>query len=316
MKKVVFISGTSHSASTLLDLMLSNNPKVYSVGEVHAFFHPFSTHHINPICGCGKTNCIEWDGIKRVGKWKFYQEIFKRHSEVDTIIDSSKEPAWIKEQIQNLKSQDIKFHNLLIWKTPNEYAFSLSKRGKGSKWKTWLDYHTTYLSIVNDKNFRSVKTSDLLDDPKCTLNQICKILCIAPTDDQELYWNSVHHTLYGSAASRIHLHEPNSPEFKRLEKYIINKESQGQKSKYDMNKYRTIYKGNSKSSPFVMSQIEKNTKAKYIADYLFLFDVSKSREKADNELDFPYYPFPLWYIFRIIKRLFRSRFKVKTETYR
>jgi hypothetical protein len=107
MKKVVFIGGTAHSASTLLDLMLSNNPSVFSIGEVSALFYPLKSHHINPICGYGSENCPEWTSIKVKRKKYLYATIFKRHPEIDTIVDSSKDVTWIKDQTKRLESNNI-----------------------------------------------------------------------------------------------------------------------------------------------------------------------------------------------------------------
>ena len=44
-KKLVFIGGTARSGSTLLDKIISNDPKVMSLGEIHAIFCPTRKHH-------------------------------------------------------------------------------------------------------------------------------------------------------------------------------------------------------------------------------------------------------------------------------
>lgn len=80
-----------------------------------------------------------------------------------------------------------------------------------------------------------------------------------------------------------------------------------------MNKYRTIYKGENKSSTSVMSQIENNKKAKYISDYIMSFNVLNPSVKLDDGLDFAYKPLPLWYFLRIINRLYRSIFTINMK---
>ena len=47
--QVIFITGTSYSASTLLDMILSNDKNGFSLGEVNAFFRPYRKHHIEQI---------------------------------------------------------------------------------------------------------------------------------------------------------------------------------------------------------------------------------------------------------------------------
>jgi hypothetical protein len=311
-KTVIFIGGTSHSASTLLDLMLSNNPKVYSIGEVESFFHPFRPHHINPICGCGKVRCPNWDGLKDIGKWELYSEIFKQHPEIDIIVDSSKDPLWIKEQNKNLKYKNINTYNLLIWKTFNEYIFSLSKRSNQKKWKSWISYHVEYLSMYGYKEFYSVRTSNLLSNPQRVLSSICDSLNIEMIDSQELYWNKVHHTLFGSAASRIHLHEKNSTEFIRLKRFIENKESEGQDDIYDMKKYRSIYKGKKSSEMMPLVKTRSDKKIKYISKYIDAHSIFK---KSDTH-EFTYKPQFWLHHLKAAKRLYKAIFKEKYETYR
>lgn len=65
--KVIFVCGSAHSGSTFLDLMLSNNKKGLSLGEVRSLFYPTNIHHINPICGCGSRNCHLWQVVKKRG---------------------------------------------------------------------------------------------------------------------------------------------------------------------------------------------------------------------------------------------------------
>ena len=57
MKKVIFIGGTSYSGSTFFDMILANDPKGFSCGEVNALFNPYRPHHTDPLCGCGDINC-------------------------------------------------------------------------------------------------------------------------------------------------------------------------------------------------------------------------------------------------------------------
>ncbi len=58
MKKVIFITGTGRSGSTLLDMMLGNDPKGISLGEVVALFRPYRPHHLLKNKDCFGEN--EW----------------------------------------------------------------------------------------------------------------------------------------------------------------------------------------------------------------------------------------------------------------
>ena len=118
MKKVVFIGGTSYSGSTFLDLMLSNADNGFSCGEVSAFFRPFRSHHLDPKCSCGDPTCCIWEKIGRYGERGVYEGIFKEMPHIDFVVDSSKNPLWIKDQIKNLRDSEVEIINILSWVFP------------------------------------------------------------------------------------------------------------------------------------------------------------------------------------------------------
>ena len=45
-RMVIFVGGTSFSGSTLVDMMLANDPAGLSCGEVYAIFYPYRRHHL------------------------------------------------------------------------------------------------------------------------------------------------------------------------------------------------------------------------------------------------------------------------------
>lgn len=285
-----------------------------------ALFHPERTHHIDPICGCGIKKCPEWVGIKKAGKRNVYQNIFNRHPEINTIVDSGKDPAWIKEQIANLNGQDIEVKHLVIWKTPYEFLYSLSKRGKeGTFQDLWVEYHLRYFSVV--KEIDSINTSILLENPSAVLPEICKHVGVDYIDGQENYWGKNHHNLFGSAAARIHLHDLSSAEFKRLEKYITTKEYALQNKAFDMDKYQKIHfkkKNDNILSPEVLTSIKNNQKVKAIHDmleYLCVTNVKTKQTESPSLVRFPFKPEFLWYYKSITRRLFLCLFKIKTQIY-
>jgi hypothetical protein len=57
--KVIFILGSGHCGSTLLDLILDTHSKIFGLGEIENF-------SATGICGCGETvnNCSFWSVIK------------------------------------------------------------------------------------------------------------------------------------------------------------------------------------------------------------------------------------------------------------
>jgi len=80
-KMVIFIVGTSYSGSTLLDMMLSNDSKGYSLGEVNFIFNPTRSHHYSEI----KKNQKEkmWDKIIDSGEKNLYYNLFSQNQHID-----------------------------------------------------------------------------------------------------------------------------------------------------------------------------------------------------------------------------------------
>jgi hypothetical protein len=224
MKKVIFIGGTSYSGSTFFDMILANDTKGFSCGEVYALFYPFREHHINPECGCNDPECNIWSKILKNGKENVYTSIFDIFPEVEFIVDSSKNIFWIVEQIKNLKKNNISYENILIWKSPYEIAESFKKRNQYSNWyKQWIGYHADYLFKINKYN--TIHYKDLTTN-KEALKTLCDSLNIDYFDNKEEFWTKTHHTLFGNRHAKLHLHNENisdDPNYRNIY-YNANKE--------------------------------------------------------------------------------------------
>lgn len=195
-KKVIFIGGTSHSGSTMLDMMLGNDEHGFSVGELYALFYPYRPHHFKPQCGCGNPRCKIWQEIKKIDKHTVYEYLFKMFPEVFFIVDSSKDPWWIKEQLEVLKSKNIHTYILLIWKRPEAFAYSMLKRGKKNWLKFWINYHKLFFTLF--PNFIPVSYESLVQNPSKELKRICNLIGIEYFKGKEFFWQKTHHVLFGS----------------------------------------------------------------------------------------------------------------------
>lgn len=205
MKKVVFVAGAPYSGTTVLDLMLGNDPVGFSCGELADYLKPIKWFHAREMCGCGNSKCTFWKEVKTLKQASPYPAIFEKKPEVNFVVDSSKHPPWIARQAILLERQNIATRRVLIWKSPLEIAQSFAKRGLEDQWvKTWINYHKFFFSVSQEAHF--VAYSDLIND-KSVLPRLCNALDISFFEGKELYWEKSHHVLGGNQSARVHLYD-------------------------------------------------------------------------------------------------------------
>lgn len=287
MKKVIFIGGTSFSGSTFLDMILANDPRGFSCGEVRALFHPWRPHHFNPECGCGDENCEVWRQVLQNGEKNLYETIFSLF-DVDFILDSSKDLFWIKKQMRYLGKQNVEVKNVLIWKTPLELAYSFKKRGRLKEWKkSWINYHRAYFTLIGPH--LAVKYSDLTKDEKALI-KICEYLEIPYFAEKIHYWEKTHHTLFGNTSAKIHLYAKDSEKFQRKQIELLSLAD-----KTDSNaqiEYRNVYYETVKERALI-EWVERELKSdSYFEKLMVILDSAGTYEKSDlqrkiNEIELP-----------------------------
>lgn len=268
MRQVVFIGGTSFSGSTMLDLIVANDPSGFSCGEVYNLFYPYASHHHNPACGCGDSACMIWKNILDSGESRLYETIFDLFPEVDFITDSSKNPFWIYRQTQQLEEKGIKVKNILIWKDPLELAVSFKKRNRRMKdWeRSWLLYHRLYLALV--PAWKAVRYRDITGNPY-TLASLCAYLAIPYREDKHEYWHKRHHTLFGNTSAKIHLYNRDSSAFSQSAQEFASQNTDT--SSLIPSRHKTIYYdriNDSELTEFVANRLAANRLFNEISSFL------------------------------------------------
>ncbi len=210
---VIFVGGTAYSGSTLLDMILANDPAGHSCGEVNCAVHPYLPYHVDPECGCGDADCRIWKDIA-LHPQDTHEHLFRVVDDVGYLVDSSKDIPWIKQNADRLRRTGFDVRHVLIWKTPAEYYRSRKKRGEEQHWaESWLNYHRAYMSLV--KPFVAVRYADLVQQPGY-LEKLCGDIGLAYFEGKERYWERKQHTLFGNSSAKIHLHSEESAEFHRM----------------------------------------------------------------------------------------------------
>ncbi len=212
--KVIMIGGTSYSGSTLLELMLANDPVGFSCGEVWSLFMPHKLQQFSPRFPMEDTDPDFWQRILKKGYANVYGSVADEMPGIGFITDNTKRPVWQRDQARRLRRNGHEVHHVLIWKTPEELAGSFHKRRRGSIWmRKWLRYHRQYFSMI--ENFHAVRYSDLVNDPR-TLPNLCAAIGIDHFPEKKEYWNKQHYTLFGNKSAKVHLFDPKSEDFSRV----------------------------------------------------------------------------------------------------
>lgn len=225
----------------MLDMILANDPGGFSCGEVHAIFRPTRPHHLHINCGCMRPDCDLWPQIHANGEKNLYQSIFDLRPETNFIVDSSKMLTWQYDQYRYLRSKPYDIYNILLWKTPEEYAYSCWKRKKLFRWK--LHYYNYYRDFSNIfENWVSVSYTDLVTRPNLTIHKVCEAIGIPYFEGKQNYWENTRHTLFGNDSAIIHLLDSSSREYKERAEVLAsiksNIETQSDRAITD---HRSIY---------------------------------------------------------------------------
>lgn len=218
MKKILInICGTARSGSTMVDLMLGNDPRAFSLGEVYAWFRPFRAHHFNIICSCGQNNC-PWEKLKTLKENEFYQKCFEL-LDVDTLVDSSKNLPWVIDNNIWAEENGITVRNVLLFKDPISFFYSFWKRGvplEQARNNEFIKYYKRFFQT--NIPFIALGYDNFVADPAITLENLCKVLEIPYFAGKERFWEKEHHHLFGSRGTRKQV-EISKSEIRKKEDY-------------------------------------------------------------------------------------------------
>ena len=205
---LINILGPGRSGTTMLDLMLGSDRESFSLGEVHALFHPFRPHHLQIDCNCGNVACSIWESLRKTDEKGFHARAFEELG-VKFLIDSSKFLPWVIDN--NLRAgSNFQVQNFVLYKPFKDYAHSIWKRGESLE--DALYRYKLYYRRLNESGlpFRSVLFSELTSDTEATLAKIISITGQNTNEGREQFWRHDHHHLFGSGGVRLQTRAGNS----------------------------------------------------------------------------------------------------------
>ncbi len=214
-KKIIFIGSASRSGSTLLDMILGNDPNGFSLGEVYAHHLPWRDNHFNSICTCGDNECDIRKSLNTLRPSTLYSSIFESMKK-SFIVDSSKVIFWILRGNRLAKKKGFDAINILIYKDPLSLAFSHFKRGEPIKISHYYDYYSQFFET--EMPFISVNYNEFVNESPNSLKTICEY-CDIPFFPKKInFWEAEQHHYFGSSSVRRTKRE-NNPKLRKSDVY-------------------------------------------------------------------------------------------------
>jgi hypothetical protein len=184
MPHVIYIAGSAHSGSTLLDLMLGAHPNVTSVGELQYLKKYW---HNNKFCTCGTPirECKFWTSVidsatdQAIDDWKHRPDrlnltiqAISEYQETPIIIDSSKTP----EQLDRLLRSETALSVIHLVRDGRAVAYSATKKGRDpyGHINLWTQRLAEIESTVSDmrRNAITVHYESVTRRPKNTIKSL------------------------------------------------------------------------------------------------------------------------------------------------
>lgn len=306
-KKIIRIGSQAYSGSTMLAMMIANDPKGFSCGEVRTLFRPTRKHHfsLKNRCSCQEELCKIWEQVKHKGEKHLWKTLYSIFPNIDFFVDSSKGLEWIYDQMKQDKYHNLDVENVLIWKTPAEFAYSCMKRDMLKSWKkSYINYYSRYFQLI--KSWYAIRYSELVLNPSSKLQSLCNLINIPYFKGKELYWKRKHHNLGGSNVARIHLYQPESKAYNKT-KNILKKVKPVNTNDLELSKHKSIYYNTQVLDNLpdqVLFEIDNDPILKTIQNKLESTDVDYCGDKNfENtvKLNFPNL-FLTWYPYSKFKR--------------
>lgn len=227
-KKVIFILGTGHCGSTLLDLILGSHSNMFSLGEVYRII---SSNPPIPICDICEEDCEFWTpellskirasysnsslnrisrklGVMEAKEVSFYRLLFKA-SKKNILIDSTKKPSWINRNRSKLELSNIQ--PILVYLSRdgravvNSYFRKYPQRGLDKIANNWIKrikkINSCYDAWEGEGKIH-IRYEDLAKNPIQTIEKLTLFLKLPFEKEMMMFWSCSHHLVNGNAGTK------------------------------------------------------------------------------------------------------------------
>ena len=224
--KIIYILGSGHSGSTLLDLILGSHSGIESGGEIHKFEQYMSDSSTRPeekrICTCGVhvNDCEYW--VKVRSKLKRSYGTYEINLQSDDSMEFEENNYNVIRAILEVSGKEIfcdsskgftRLQKFLgselfdvfvvhIIRDGRAVAFSLKRKGSNyyEVLSNWQKANKKIYLKIQKRNIRYIglKYEDLVDDPQKHISKTLKEVNLKFEKDQLQFWKFVHHNLAGN----------------------------------------------------------------------------------------------------------------------
>lgn len=198
---LILIAGVARSGSTAVDFILGNRHDSFSLGEVHAAYRPFRSHHLSPNCNCGEpiSRCPVWARTGLPPAKHLHRAIADAHG-ARVVIDSSKSLGWVRDAARWAAADGMRVELVLPWRGAKAVAASYWKRGAPG----WSGNLIGYMRRLQDLSlpWSTLYFDDLIADPQAALDSVYLPLGLRYERGQEEFWKGEFHSLFGSGGTR------------------------------------------------------------------------------------------------------------------
>lgn len=226
--KIIYILGSGHSGSTLLDLLLGSHSHIESVGEVFKYFDFLSDESTRPeekrFCTCGKhiKKCEYWGKVRNDIASIYGQDAIELrttdskkfiHYNYDLIqsilnisgkryfCDSSKDFIRLK---QFWKSDLFDVYTIFLVRDARAVSYSSKRKGynlyvRSLKWNIYNIWcYINLKTIWKNKKHIFIKYEEFSNNPEKYLRKILEDIDLAVEETQFKFWEYRHHNLAGN----------------------------------------------------------------------------------------------------------------------
>ena len=240
MKKVVFILGTGHCGSTLLDLILSSHTQAFGLGAISALKNEADLYRKPGAAFCNihedkdtfwteeiKAQLLRYirprplwrmplkkvlpsldDQLETRLRTKAYEYMFEATGK-SILTDSSKNPRWISLSARGVEQSYTATPYVIYLSRDgraviNAYRRKYAERGVATLSQQWMDKVQTinrfYEAYAGAKYW--LKYEDLASQPEATMQAVCRFLDIEYEPTMLRFWEHDHHLVGGNHGTK------------------------------------------------------------------------------------------------------------------